>query len=265
MPTSRARDSSRRTLGTTASTSSTESPISRSGPSPERSAERIEAERSATGELAAWRASAIPDPSASFDADSLAKLVRDCYAALGIDSDVGAGFSVNTVHFYRRKDILDEPAGRTSAARYDIRHLWQAVGARLAGYLGLVTLAEAREVIRGADEATLLAFVAARVVDARARARMRAAATRPVPAASRMAPEEESAVMARPLPGVRTAASLAAPRAASADSPSPQARVIPLPGEAWCILPASHPAHSSPSSARELVLSLADALRVQLR
>jgi len=217
------------------------------------------------GELEAWRATAIPDPSASFDADALAGLVRDCYAALGIDADVGAGFSVNTVHFYRRKDILDEPAGRTSAARYDVRHLWQAVGARLAGYLGLVTLAEAREVIRGADEGTLLAFVAARVVDARARARMRAVAMRPVQAASRRSIVEEPAVMARPLPGVRTAVASAATRAASTEIPSPQARVIPLPGEAWCIVPASHPAHSSPSSARELVLSLADALRVQIR
>ena len=45
-------------------------------------------------ELEAWRATAIPDPSASFDADALAGLVRDCYAALGIDADVGAGFSV---------------------------------------------------------------------------------------------------------------------------------------------------------------------------
>ena len=229
------------------------------------SPERIEAERIVASELEAWRASAIPDASASFDAEALAGLVRDCCAALGVDPDVGAGFSVNTVHFYRRKDILDEPAGRTSAARYDVRHLWQAVGARLAGHLGLVTLAEAREVIRGADEATLLVFVAARVVDARARARMRAVTTRPVQLASRRPTEEEPAVIARPLPGVRATAALAATRTVSPDIPAPQARVIPLPGEAWCIVPASHPAHSSASSARELVLSLADALRVQLR
>ena len=86
---------------------------------------------------------------------------------LGIDA---ADFSVHTVHYYRRKDILDAPAGRTSAARYDVRHVWQAAGARLAGHLGLVTLAEARSMMRGADERALVAFVAARVVDARARA-----------------------------------------------------------------------------------------------
>ena len=229
------------------------------------SPERIEAERIAANELEAWRASAIPDSSASFDAEALAGLVRDCCAALGVDPDVGASFSVNTVHFYRRKDILDEPAGRTSAARYDIRHLWQAVGARLAGYLGLVTLAEAREAIRGADQEALLAFVTARVVDARARQQMRTVATRAVQGASLGSIAAEPAVMARPLPGVRAAAAMAATRSVSADIPAPQARVIPLPGEAWCIVPASHPAHDSPSSARELVLSLADALRVQLR
>ena len=218
-----------------------------------------------TSELAAWRASVIPDPSASFDAEALAGLVRDCYGALGIDPDVGASFSVNTVHFYRRKDILDEPAGRTSAARYDLRHLWQAVGARLAGHLGLVTLAEAREAIRGADEEALLAFVAARVVDARARQQMRSATSRGVPEPKARSAAYQPAVRARPLPGVTAAVAPAVTRAAARDVAPPQALVIPLPGEAWCIVPASHPAHSSPSSARELVNSLAAALRVPLR
>jgi hypothetical protein len=222
----------------------------------------MEAERIAASELETWRASAIPDPSASFDADALAGLVRDCYAALGVDPDVGASFSVNTVHFYRRKDILDEPAGRTSAARYDIRHLWQAVGARLAGHLGLVSLAEAREAIRGADEETLLAFVAARIVDARARQQVRVATSRAVPDAP-VRSADEPTVRARPLPGVKAAAVASPP--VTPDAPPVQALVIPLPGEAWCIVPASHPAHYSPSSARELVSSLAAALRVALR
>jgi len=225
------------------------------------SPERVEAERIAASELEAWRASAIPDSSASFDAEALAGLVRDCYAALGVDPDVGASFSVNTVHFYRRKDVLDEPAGRTSAARYDIRHLWQAIGARLAGHLGLVTLAEAREAIRGAEEETLLAFVAARVVDARAREQMRRGTSRAAPAVMAQAADERP-VRARPLPGVKVAA---ARETAAADVPPGHGLVIPLPGEAWCIVPASHPAHYSPSSARELVHSLAAALRVPLR
>ena len=203
----------------------------------------------------------MPDPSASFDADALAGLVRDCYAALGIDPDVGASFSVNTVHFYRRKDILDEPAGRTSAARYDIRHLWQAIGARLAGHLGLVTLAEAREAIRGADQETLLAFVAARVVDARAREQMRSGTPRATPDVAAQA-AYEPAVRARPLPGVNVTATR---DPGAAEVPPAQGLVIPLPGEAWCIVPASHPAHYSSSSARELVYSLAAALRVPLR
>src|SRR5439155_17602088 len=108
------------------------------------------------------------DPAAPLDADDVARLVRDCFHALGIDA-AGDNFSVNTVHYYRRKDILDEPEGRTSSARYALRHVWQAAGARLAGFLGLVTLAEARERIRGANEDTLRPFIAARVADARRR------------------------------------------------------------------------------------------------
>jgi len=202
-------------------------------------AERADVQRQVVGELEAWRARAVP-VGAPLDAEDLARLVRACFGALGIDPAVGADFSVNTVHYYRRKDILDAPAGRTSAARYGVRHLWQAVGARLAGYLGLVTLAEARKVMRGADERTLIAFVAARVVDARARQTLR----QPLAPAPR----------ARPLPGVL---------AAAPQSATPV--VIPLPGEAWCIVPASHPAHHSAGSARELVQALAAALHVRIR
>jgi len=215
----------------------------------ERSAERIEAERVVVGELDAWRARMLPDPSAPLDADALARLVVSCLDTLGIDAP---DFSVNTVHYYRRKDILDAPAGRTSAARYDLRHVWQAAGARLAGHLGLVTLAEARGVMRGADERVLVAFVAARVVHARARAHLRRAA---------------APVQARPLPGVYAASP--APRTGATDVALPPhggmpALVIPLAGDAWCVLPASHPAHHSLASALQLVRELASALRVSL-
>jgi hypothetical protein len=205
----------------------------------DRSAERAEAERVVVAELDAWRARMMPDPSAPLDADTLASLVASCFQTLGIDAPE---FSVNTVHYYRRKDILDEPAGRTSAARYDLRHVWQAAGARLAGHLGLVTLAEARGMMRGADERALVAFVAARVVDARARVHLRRAST---------------AVHARPLPGVH----VAAPSASRDGIP---ALIIPLTGDAWCVLPASHSAHRSPASALQLVRELAAALRVPL-
>ena len=212
-------------------------------------AERTEAERRAVAELDTWRAQALPDVSAPLDADALARLVRSCFSALGIEA---ADFSVNTVHYYRRKDILDAPAGRTSAARYDLRHVWQAAGARLAGHLGLVTLAEARTMMRGADERTLVAFVAARVVDARARVHLRTG----------------SAVRARPLPGAFPASPAARPLVADA-SPAFQrggvpAVVIPLAGDAWCVVPNGHPAHHSPIAALELVRELAAALRVPL-
>ena len=224
-----------------------------------RSAERVDAERRVVAELDAWLTDAVPDRSASFDADALAQLVRSCLSALGVDGDVGAGFSVNTVHYYRRKDILDEPAGRTSAARYDVRHVWQAVGARLAGHLGLVTLAEARAAMRDKDEETLLAFLAARVVDARGRQRLREAGVAADPATRVRVAERASPVRARPLPGVLTAAA----RAPVAE-PAPSV-VIALPGEAWCIVPASHAAHRSPAAARELVAALAEALRIPIR
>ena len=42
-------------------------------------------------------------------------------------------------------------------------------------------------------------------------------------------------------------------------------RRVALPGEAWCIVPASHAAHRSPAAARELVTALAEALRVPVR
>jgi hypothetical protein len=216
-------------------------------PNAERSAERAEAERVAVAELDAWRERTMPDTVAPLDADALARLVVSCYSALGIDA---SDFSVNTVHYYRRKDIIDAPAGRTSAARYDLRHVWQAAGARLAGHLGLVTLAEARRMMRGADERTLIAFVAARVVDARARVHLRTV----------------SAVRARPLPGAHAGAPAlhavgaeVAPRRGGVP-----ALVIPLAGDAWCVLPASHPAHESVASARQLVRELARALRVPL-
>jgi hypothetical protein len=218
------------------------------------SPERADAERRVAGELEAWRTAALPDPHAPLDADDLARLVRSCLDTLGIDGDVGADFSVNTVHYYRRKDILDAPAGRTSAARYDVRHVWQAVGARLAGSLGLVTLAEARKVFRGANEEMLVAFVAARVLDARGRQRLRQAAHAPRLSATARVQQSVPAERARPLPGV-----FAAP-------PQPATPVmIPLPGEALCLIPASHAAHESPRAARELVNALATALGVSTR
>jgi hypothetical protein len=200
----------------------------------------------------------VPDSSASFDAEALAHLVRACLLALGVGPEAGAGFSVNTVHYYRRKDILDEPAGRTSSARYDVRHLWQAVGARLAGHLGLVTLAEARGVMRGADEETLLAFVAARVVDARARQHLREATTSPALIIQDRPAARAAVVEARPLPRVLAPAPAAA-------TPAAPITAIPLPGEAWCIVPAAHPAHRSSDAARELIHALATALGVRLR
>ena len=218
------------------------------------SSERVDAEQRVAEELEAWRAAAMPDRTAPLDADDLARLVRSCLDTLGLHGDVGGGFSVNTVHYYRRKDILDAPAGRTSAARYDVRHLWQAIGARLAGSLGLVTLAEARDVLRGATEARLVAFVAARVLDARGRQQLRQAAVAPRAAAHALVRDTAPDLHVRPLPGVYPAPA----------GPS-QGVVIPLPGDAWCIVPASHDAHRSATSARALVQALAAALGVDNR
>src|SRR3954469_8529242 len=111
---------------------------------PARSAARAEAVREIEHELESWRDRAVPDPSMPLEADDVARLVGDCLTALALDEAASSSFTINTVHFYRRKEILDAPEGRTSAARYTVRHLWQAVGARLAGQLGLLTLAEAR-------------------------------------------------------------------------------------------------------------------------
>ena len=250
--------------------------------------ERVAAEARVVAQLDAWRATAIPDPSAPLDAEALARLVRSCFDALGIDAAVGADFSVHTVHYYRRKDIIDAPSGRTSSARYDLRHVWQAAGARLAGYLGLVTLAEARRVMRDADERTLVGFVAARVVDAHGRELMRRAAhvfprsgAEPNVYAGMSPVESGVESRARPLPGVYAVAANPVGRpeasaigAASVDAivgtdPATRhsvtsASVVRLPGDALCILPASHPAHHSSSSARELVRVLARALGVSV-
>lgn len=198
---------------------------------------RVVAERAAIAELEAWRERAIPMSNAPLEADDLVRLLRDCVAALGLDAAIAADFTVTTVHYYRRKDIIDPPDGRTAAARYDIRHVWQVVAARLAGYLGLVTLAEARTAMRGMENSDLLAFLAARVVDARARTAVRSSA----------APQ----AAARPLHS--------APLAGRAGV---NALMISLTGNAWCVVPSDHAAHRSPDAARALVHALAAALHV---
>ena len=218
---------------------------------PARSAARADAVREIERELEGWRARAVPDPSMPLEADDIARLVGDCLTALALDEAASSSFTINTVHFYRRKEILDAPEGRTSAARYTVRHLWQAVGARLAGQLGLLTLAEAREAMSGRGERVLLAFVAERVLDARARQAARRGAS-PV-------------VIARPLAPAADGSSLtsARPLLASPAMPSPgitNAVVIALPGDAWCVVPAAHPARRSEAAARALTSALADAL-----
>src|SRR5919197_507375 len=139
------------------------------------SASRVEAVRAVEAELESWRARAVPHRTATLGAEDVARLVRDCLRSLHLHDLVGAEFTVNTVHYYRRKEILDAPEGRTSAARYGLRHLWQALGARLAGQLGLLTLAEARDAMQDASEPALASFVAERVADARARPAVRRA------------------------------------------------------------------------------------------
>jgi len=213
---------------------------------------RADAVREIEQELDSWRERAIPDPTMPLEADDVARLVGDCLTALGIDEAASSSFTINTVHFYRRKEILDAPEGRTSAARYTVRHLWQAVGARLAGQLGLLTLAEAREAMSGRSERVLLAFVAERVLDARARQAVRRSAA-PIVVARPLTPAASAPSLttsARPLP---------APGGATHTS-GKDAVVFTLPGDAWCVVPAAHPAHRSATAARALARALTDAL-----
>lgn len=213
-------------------------------------ASRADVERRVLEELEAWRERVLPDPSAPLETEDLVRLLRDLLVAMGLDVAIASGFSVNTVHYYRRKDIIAPPEGRTTAARYSLRHLWQVAGARLAGHLGLVTLAEARVAMRHAEPASLVAFVAARVADARARQLLRmldGAPARPAPAAA--------AAHARPLPG----------RAPATPAASARSLTIALPGHAMCIIPESHAALRSPEAARELARALAAALASSTR
>jgi hypothetical protein len=203
---------------------------------------RQSSERAVLDEIAAWRSRTIPDTTAPLAAEDLVALLRDMTAALELNPGIAAEFTVNTVHYYRRKDIIDPAEGRTAAARYAVHHLWQLAGARLAGHLGLVTLAEARSVIRGADDATLLAFLAARVADARARATMR-----------QVADTEDPDGAARPLP---TGGAVVA----SVPERVP-AIMIALPGNAWCVIPQTHGARRSGEAAEELLRALGAALR----
>ena len=198
---------------------------------------RVAAERAAVDELEVWRERAIPVANAPLEADDLVRLFRDCIAALHLDPAIAADFTVATVHYYRRKDIIDPPDGRTAAARYDLRHVWQIASARLAGYLGLVTLAEARTAMHGMDTTQLLAFLAARVVDARARAAVRSTGA--------------AHAVARPL----HAAPAARPGAVDA-------LMISLTDDAWCVVPRDHAAHRSPDAARDLVRALAAAFHL---
>jgi hypothetical protein len=214
---------------------------------------RVAVERGVVDELESWRARAIPDATAPLEADDLVRLLRDFVAVLGLDGAIAADVTVNTVHYYRRKDIIDPPEGRTAAARYEVRHLWQIAGARLAGHLGLVTLADARTAMRGVETSALVAFLAARVADARARDAVRAAGS-PAMNAGNGAPALVAVSAARPLPGPAIA-----PRQTP---PSVAAMMIHLPDDAWCVIPAAHAAHRSPEAARALVRALATALNV---
>jgi hypothetical protein len=211
---------------------------------------RADAVRDIERELEAWLDRAIPDPSAPLDAEAVARLVGDCLTSLGLGEAAAASFTVNTVHFYRRKEILDAPEGRTSAARYTVRHLWQAVGARLAGQLALLTLAEARDEMSGRSERALLAFVAERVLDARARQAARRSAPTVLDARP-FAPTAVASEPPRPLPVPNGQAAGVVP-----------AILVSLPGDAWCVVPASHPARRSAAAARALAQALADTLRV---
>jgi hypothetical protein len=194
----------------------------------------------ALAELERWRRSTIPESSTPLDAEDLVRLVRDCFSALGLAASIVREVTVNTVHYYRRKDIIDPPVGKTVAARYDRRHLWQIAGARLAGHLGLVALAEARDAIRGADESASMAFLAARIADARGRDTVRG-----------INGPDGTREPARPLPGVAGVSS-------RATSP---ATIVTLPGNAWCVIPAKHAAHHSEEAAAALARALVVALR----
>lgn len=216
---------------------------------PNRSITRAEAVREVERELERWLGRALPDASAPLDGEAVARLVGDCITSLGLDEAGATSFTVNTVHFYRRKEILDPPEGRTSAARYTVRHLWQAIGARLAGQLALLTLAEAREAMAGRSERMLLGFVAERVLDARARQLSR-----------RQAPV---AIAARPLAAATSEeAPPGAAREPNGKLPSAlSAIIVPLSGDAWCVVPLAHPARRSAAAARALGQQLADAIQ----
>ena len=202
---------------------------------------RSDAERLAMRDLERWQKSAIPDITTPLEADDLVRLLRDCIGTMGLDAAIVADVSVNTVHYYRRRDIIDPPIGRTVSARYSIRHLWQVAGARLAGHLGLVTLAEARDVIRSSDEATSMEFLAARVADVRARSAVRGPS-----------PTKQDARDMRPLKGTSTEH--------AADATKTRATVVTLPGNAWCVIPATHAAFQSTEAANALVRALGLAL-----
>lgn len=205
-------------------------------------------------EVEAWRKKALPDVAAPLDVEDVARLVRSFVDVFGA-ADAGESFSANTVHYYRRKDILDEPEGRTAAARYGLHHVWQAIGARLAGFLGLVTLAEARDAIRSAPDEALRRFVAERVADVRARAATREASAM-------------SDARALPEPSHRyTLAAGASPQANTiaeqhATINAATAKVLALGGDALCLVPSGHPALHSRGAARALVAALARELGV---
>jgi hypothetical protein len=231
-------------------------------------------------ELEDWRAHAMPDASAPLDAEDVARLVRGCFDALGLDPALGESFSVHTVHYYRRKEILDAPQGRTSAARYALRHVWQAAGARLAGQLGLLTLAEAHRLMRGADDASLLRFVASRVADARGRQASRHApppAARPLRATPIVVPAAQPTAASlregEQLTAYGRESGVAETKLVALGQPSAftypplgatKAVVVALDKSALCLIPEGHAALRSKSAARALIETLADALGLTL-
>jgi DNA-binding transcriptional MerR regulator len=206
--------------------------------------QRSDAVSVARDEIKEWRRRRVRDVMTSFAIDDLVRLLRECFGALRLDRSIASGVTVNTIHYYRRKDIIDPPSGNTASARYELVHLWQIAGARLSGHLGLATLAEARAAIRGNGEDEAFLYFAAQVAEARARTAVRSAK---VDMGVDVVSEEGGTI--RPLPGVGE------PRATTS------ATVVALPGDAWCVVPAEHAAHRSPAAAEALARALVVALQ----
>lgn len=102
----------------------------------------------------------FPFRDASLTVEDLIAATRKVLQNLPVSAETWEGFQVQTVKYYKRRRIVSPPEGRTSNARYSVRHVIEAAAARIASELHQITLEDLADKIRGLSDTQLQEYVA---------------------------------------------------------------------------------------------------------